>query len=106
MVAKMDTITIHFICTFLMSLGLISADMMVMKDMVNDTYPAYDEGTPNVPCMLGQPDPKRESGKPKLINIRYITATSNDAMFRSFLCIYTLRPIIPYLTPQKHKKLL
>ncbi len=65
-----------------MILGLKSADMIVMKDMVMDTYPAYDEGTLKASCIFGQPDPRRESGSPRLINIKYITAKSKEPIIK------------------------
>ena len=40
MVRKMDTMTIHFVWNLRISLGLSNAEMIVMKEMVMDTYPA------------------------------------------------------------------
>lgn len=71
-----------------MSLGLSSADMIVIKDMVIDTYPAYDDGTLKATCIFGQPDPRSESGSPKLMKIRYITAKSNDPISSSSNCLH------------------
>ena len=61
-----------------MNLGLSSADMIVMNEIVMETYPAYDDGTPNTTCILGHPEPNSESGSPRLIKIKYITAKSKD----------------------------
>jgi len=36
--------------------------------MIIDIIPAYDTGTFNVLYMLGQADPKRASGNPRLMN--------------------------------------
>ena len=60
--------------------GLTREDIIVMKHMVIETYPAYEERTANSLCMTGQPDPISESGRPRLINIRYITAISKEAI--------------------------
>ena len=46
--------------------------------MVIETYPAYEDGIPNSLCMTGHPEPISESGSPRLIKIRYITAISNE----------------------------
>ena len=35
-----------------------------------ETYPAQDDGTPKADCMVGQPEPSRESGRPRLIKIK------------------------------------
>ncbi len=67
--------------------GLISAEMIVMKDIAIDTYPAYEDGTPNAVCITGHPDPRSESGSPRLMNIRYITAKSSEPM----CIVYTFR---------------
>jgi hypothetical protein len=80
-VSKIEHITIHFVCILLISFGLISADIIVINDIVIETYPAYDDGTPKYTCMVGQPEPSSESGRPRLIKIRYITAISNEPIF-------------------------
>ena len=63
--------------------GAISADIIVMNDMVMETYPAYDEGTPRSVCIAGQPDPSSESGSPRLMNARYITASRSEPIMIS-----------------------
>ena len=74
--------------------------MIVIKDMVIDTYPAYDEGTLKATCIFGQPDPRRESGSPRLMNTRYITAKSNDPI--GYIPINrTFRPIANILTQNR-----
>ena len=40
MVNPVDTTTIHFVWTLRISLGLISAEMIVMHEIVIETYPA------------------------------------------------------------------
>ena len=39
-VSEIDTITIHFVWNLLISRGLSSADIIVINDIVIDTYPA------------------------------------------------------------------
>jgi hypothetical protein len=77
-VRKMDTITIHCVRNRRIIRGLISADKIVMNDIDIDTYPAYEDGTPKAICMVGHPEPRRESGRPRLTNIRKITASSKE----------------------------
>ena len=84
-VSIIDTITIHLVWNFLIILGLISAEMIVIKDIAIDTYPAYEDGTPKATCIVGHPEPRSESGNPRLINIRYITASN-----REYISTYTL----------------
>ena len=74
----MDDTTIHCVLTFLIIVGAINAEMIVMNDIAIDTYPAYDEGTPKSVCIVGQPEPRSESGRPRLINARYITARRSE----------------------------
>ena len=57
--------------------------MIVMKAMVIDTNPAYEDGTPNAICIFGHPEPRSESGRPKLMKIRYITVNNNEPMLFS-----------------------
>ena len=45
-------------------------ERMVQAEMTIVTMPMYDTGTPSSPCMAGQPDPSRESGRPRLIKAR------------------------------------
>ena len=66
----------------------MSADMIVINDIVIETYPAYDDGTPKYTCMVGQPEPSSESGSPRLMKIRYITAISNEPIFLLHIIIY------------------
>jgi len=56
--------------------GLKREDMIVIKDMDINTYPAQDEGTLNSTCISGHPEPSKESGSPRLIYIRYMTVTN------------------------------
>lgn len=62
----------------MISFGLTSAEIIVINDIVIETYPAYEDGTQKSICMVGQPEPNRESGSPKLMKIKYITATNNE----------------------------
>ena len=41
----MEVITIHFVGSFFISFGLTRAEMIVIKQIVMETYPAYDDGT-------------------------------------------------------------
>ena len=68
-----------------MSLGLIKDEMIVIKAMAIDTYPAYEDGTPIVVCITGQAEPSRESGSPRLTNARYITANNREPISSIFL---------------------
>lgn len=83
----MDIITIHLVCNLDIILGLINAEIIVIKDMTIETYPAYDEGTLNSTCIVGRPDPNKESGKPKLMNIKNITTKSKDPIMQIILNI-------------------
>ena len=70
MVIRMETMTIHFVWNLRISRGLIKAERIVIKEIVMETYPAQDDGTPKADCMVGQPEPSRESGRPRLIKIK------------------------------------
>ena len=59
----------------------MSAEIIVMKDMDMETYPANDEGTPKSFCIVGQPEPRSESGRPRLMNARYITPRRSAVIF-------------------------
>ena len=61
----------------------LEAEIIVINDIAIETYPAYDDGTPNATCIVGQPEPRSESGSPRLINIRYITASNREYMVYS-----------------------
>ena len=63
-----------------MRVGLTSDDMIVIRLVVIETYPAYDDGTPIDICIVGHAEPSRESGKPRLMNDKYMIAISNDAI--------------------------
>ena len=60
------TVTIR-VPSFLLSLSDIRLDTIVPPDMAMDTMPIYDIGTPSSRCMTGQPEPRSESGSPRLI---------------------------------------
>ena len=45
-------------------------DMMVPKQMIMETIPARETGTPSSPYIDGQAAPRRESGRPRLMNAR------------------------------------
>jgi hypothetical protein len=91
-VSRIEHITIHFVCSLLISFGLMSANMIVINDILIETYPAYDDGTPKYTCMVGHPEPSSESGSPRLMKIRYIPAISNEA------CARTSIPLQSYLS--------
>ena len=63
-----EKMTIRLVSTFLMSFGLRSDDMIVRKQIVIETNPAYEDGTPIVTCIDGHAEPRRESGSPRLTN--------------------------------------
>ena len=90
--SRIEHITIHFVCSLLISFGLMSANMIVINDILIETYPAYDDGTPKYTCMVGHPEPSSESWSPRLMKIRYITAISNEA------CARTSIPLQSYLS--------
>ena len=66
----METTTIHLVWNLRIIRGLSRAEMIVMKEIVIETYPAQEDGTPKASCIVGQPEPSRESGSPRLIKIR------------------------------------
>ena len=43
-------------------------EITVPQEMIMEITPAKDRGTPRSRWMAGQADPKRESGRPRLIN--------------------------------------
>ena len=55
-------------------------ETMVLAAMIMEIRPAAERGTPRSACMTGQPEPRRESGSPKLIKARYIMARSSEIM--------------------------
>ena len=69
-----------------MSVGLMSEEIIVIRHVVIATYPAKDDGTPIDTCIVGHAEPSRESGKPRLMNDKYIIAISNDAII-----VYSLK---------------
>ena len=69
-VMPMETTTIDFVWNLRIIRGPSKAEITVMQEIVMETNPAYDEGTLKQTCMVGQPDPNRESGSPRLIKIR------------------------------------
>lgn len=48
----------------------IRLEHMVPPDIIMDTMPILEMGTPNIWRMAGQAAPNRESGRPRLINAR------------------------------------
>ena len=52
------------------SRSLWRLEIMVPMEMTTDTAPAREMGTPKPPYMLGQAEPKRESGRPRLMKDR------------------------------------
>ena len=79
-VSAIETTTIHFVSILRMSVGLMSEEIIVIRHVVIATYPAKDDGTPIDTCIVGHAEPSRESGKPRLMNDKYIIAISNDAI--------------------------
>ena len=63
------TVTIR-VPSFLLNLSDIRLDTIVPPDITIDTMPIYDTGTPSSRCMTGQPEPRSESGSPRLIKAR------------------------------------
>ena len=80
--------------SFLISVGEISADMIVINDMAIETYPAQDDGTPKSFCITGQPEPRSESGNPRLTNARYMTANSNEPMLYASRLFHSDKAVI------------
>lgn len=66
----METMTIHFVWNLRIIRGLSNAEMIVINEIVIETYPAQDDGTPKATCIVGQPEPGREPGSPRLIKIK------------------------------------
>ena len=69
-VIEVDTITIHFVSIFRISRGLARDDRIVIKQIDMETYPAKEEGTSIDNCIVGHAEPRRESGSPRLMNVR------------------------------------
>jgi len=59
-----------FVESFLVSLSEKRLDTIVPPEIIIVTIPIYDVATPMSACMTGQPDPKSESGRPRLMNAR------------------------------------
>ena len=55
--------------------SLARAEMTVQADIIMDIIPAKETGTPSWGYMLGQAEPSRESGRPRLIKARYMKAS-------------------------------
>ena len=49
------------------SRSLCRLERMVPSEMIMERIPAQDTGTPSSGYMVGQADPSRESGRPRLI---------------------------------------
>ena len=84
-VSVMETITIHFVSIFFMRVGLASEDMIVIRHIVMETYPAKDDGTTKDICIVGHAEPRRESGNPRLMNDKYMIAISKEAINKNLL---------------------
>ena len=72
-----------FVESFLVSLSEKRLDTIVPPEIIIVTIPIYDVATPISACITGQPDPKSESGSPKLMNARYISASKKEYKFFS-----------------------
>lgn len=53
--------------SFLVSLSDKRLETIVPPDMTMDTMPIKAIGTPSCACITGQPDPRSESGNPRLM---------------------------------------
>lgn len=71
---------IHFVSIFRISDGLASDDMIVIRHIVIETYPANDDGTSKDACIVGHAEPRSESGKPRLMNDKYMITMSKEAI--------------------------
>ena len=45
-------------------------DRMVPPEMIMETMPTEESGTPKAGCIAGQPEPSSESGRPRLMKAR------------------------------------
>ena len=59
------------------TLSLIKLEKIVLTDTIAEIIPTYEMGTPNSTNIDGHAEPSTESGKPKLINERYIIDTKS-----------------------------
>ena len=103
-VRNIDTITIHFVWNLFIIIGLSSAEIIVINEIAIDTYPAQEDGTENAACIAGQPEPRSESGNPRLINIKQITAISNEYIFFSSHFTFSIRLYL-FFPVYKQKKI-
>ena len=62
---------------FFVSRSDISPEIIVPPEIIMETKPMYESGTPKSTRMVGHAEPSSESGRPKLMKARYITARSN-----------------------------
>ena len=62
---------------FLVTLSETRLEIIVPPDIVIEIMPIYDTGTPSSACITGQPEPSSESGRPRLMNARYISAINS-----------------------------
>ena len=63
--------------SFFVKKSLKRLDAIVPPAMIIETIPAYETGTPNSTCMIGHAEPSNESGRPKLMKLRYIMASKS-----------------------------
>ena len=62
-------------------------DTIVPTEIIMVIIPAYETGTPRPPYMLGQADPRMESGSPSEINATYIITRSMEYIKNLLLLI-------------------
>jgi hypothetical protein len=74
-------------------------DIIVPQETVKDKIPANERGTPNMGYNVGQAVPSKESGKPRLINARYMiisNATIINPLFIIIILSIQLVHIFPF----------
>ena len=79
-VRKILTVVMACVPNFLISLSENKLEMIVPAETIMEISPIKDRGTLISACMMGHADPNSESGRPKLINAKYIIAISSVYM--------------------------
>ena len=65
------------------SLSLCRLETIVPSAMIMEMMPAYESGTPNSVFIVGQAEPSRESGRPRLIKARYMIVRSKLTIYEN-----------------------
>ena len=77
-VNKIETPVIMLVLNFRFNLSENKLEIIVQPEMIIVTMPIYEISTENSLCITGHADPSKESGRPRLMNAKYIIASNNE----------------------------